>query len=83
MRGRCALSADGIMFFRSSYPGRNVMLKLFITSAVLLASVTYAWAPPATSYRYYNSHNFTTNSNGTVKVTPKYQASPVYRRRTR
>jgi hypothetical protein len=74
------------MFFRSSYPGRNVMLKLFITSAVLLASVTYAWAPPSNrSTNYYNSHNFTLQPNGTMRATPKYQTSQAAptRRRTR
>jgi hypothetical protein len=53
------------------------MLKLFIASAALLASVSYAWAPPGTSARYYNSHNFAVGPNGAVKATPKYQASPA------
>jgi hypothetical protein len=51
------------------------MLKLFIASAVLLASATYAWAPPQRSSNYYNNNNFTVNSNGTVKRTPKYATS--------
>jgi hypothetical protein len=60
------------------------MLRLFITSAALLASVTYAWAAPNRSANYYNSHNFTTNSNGTMKVTPKYQyQTAAGHRRTR
>jgi hypothetical protein len=56
------------------------MLKLFIASAALLASVSYAWAPPGTSARYYNSHNFSVGPNGTVKATPKYRTSPPVRR---
>ena len=51
------------------------MLKLFVTSAALLASATYAWAPPGTSARYYNSHNFSVNSNGSVKATSKFATS--------
>jgi hypothetical protein len=58
------------------------MLKLFVASAALLASVTAALAPPGTSARYYNSHNFAVGPNGTVKSTPKYQA-PTTARRTR
>jgi hypothetical protein len=52
------------------------MLKLFITSAALLASVSYAWAPPSgRSTNYYNNNNFSVNSNGTVTKTPNYQTS--------
>jgi hypothetical protein len=57
------------------------MLKVFIASAALLASVSYAWAPPATGARYYNSHNFAVGPNGTVKATPKYRTvAPTPRR---
>ena len=60
------------------------MLKLFIASAALLASATYAWAPPSTGARYYNSHNFTVGPNGTVKAAPKYQSQVAHGpRRTR
>jgi hypothetical protein len=52
------------------------MLKLFIASAALLASATYAWsAPGGKTANYYNNNNFSVNSNGTVTKTRKYQTS--------
>jgi hypothetical protein len=51
------------------------MLKMFIASAALLASATYAWAPPSGRSTNYYNNNFSVNSNGTVTKTPKYQTS--------
>jgi hypothetical protein len=54
------------------------MFKVFIASATLLAllasGVSFAWSR-GNGTGYYNAHNFTVNSNGTVTATPKYRTS--------
>jgi hypothetical protein len=49
------------------------MFRLFMVCAVLFASVTYASAGRGQrSTNYYNNHNYTMNSNGTMTKSRKY-----------